>query len=259
MSKVLGFIPCRSGSKRIKNKNLLTFNSKSLIQNVYDFAELSKSIDDIVVSTDSSDYLNSFSKKGKFIDIGLRSKKNSTDKSTDIDVLKEVIQKLKIKGFDYKYVIHLRPTYPAISEKNIDDAYKLLLLNERATSLKSVEKLDLFYQKCLIEDDEDSSRLIGLDNDIFNISSSMPSQKCKNIYAQTAALDIYKIENILSGNLWGSYCLKYEFGNVNADIDEYFDLPHAYSALDQGRTYEDFIFTTHFNFTTRMLFDFWLL
>ena len=88
MLKVIGFIPCRSGSKRIVDKNLSLFNSKTLIQNIYDKAELASCIDHIVVSTDSSEYLDSLCKGSKYIDIGLRSKKNSMDDSTDYDVLK---------------------------------------------------------------------------------------------------------------------------------------------------------------------------
>ena len=52
------------------------------------------------------------------------------------------------------------------------------------------------------------------------------------IYVQTAAIDIYRRNVIESGKLWGDY-LKYEFGNVSADIDTYLDYPKAYSSLDQ--------------------------
>lgn len=233
MFKVIGFIPCRAGSKRIIDKNLSLFNSKTLIQNSYDRAELVNCIDHIVVSTDSAEYINSLSKGKKFLDIGLRSKKNSMDESTDLDVLNEVIEKLKGINLEFEYIIHLRPTYPALLTENIDDAFNYFRKEAKATSLKSVEKLDLYYQKCLIEDNQDSNRLIGLDGDVKNYASSLPSQKCQNIYAQTAAIDIYKKDIIQSGELWGNYCLKYEFGNVSADIDNYFDYPSAYSALDQ--------------------------
>ena len=106
MFKVIGFIPCRAGSKRIIDKNLSLFNSKTLIQNIYDKAELANCIDHIVVSTDSMKYLNSLSKGNKFIDIGLRSIKNSLDDSTDLDVLKEVFEKLKDINLEFEYIIH---------------------------------------------------------------------------------------------------------------------------------------------------------
>ena len=233
MSLVIGFIPCRSGSKRIKNKNLSSFLSKSLIQRTYDLAKKSKNIDNIILSTDSIDYLEGIKKCSKYIDIGLRSKRNSMDYSTDLDVLREVINKLKILNIEPKEILHLRPTYPALIEDNIDDAYKYFKSCAQATSLKSVEKTGLYFQKCFVEDGEDSNRLIGLDGDYQNRLSSIPSQKCNTLYAQTAAIDIYQTNNILSGFLWGNYCLKYEIGEEAADIDNYYDFPRAYSSLDQ--------------------------
>ena len=112
MKKVIGFIPCRSGSKRIIDKNISIFNSESLIQNAYDNAENANCIDHIVVSTNSSKYIKYLLKGDKFLDIGLRSNKNSTDSSTDMDVLVEVIEKLKNKMIDFNilfiYVPHIQ-------------------------------------------------------------------------------------------------------------------------------------------------------
>lgn len=233
MGRVLGFIPCRSGSKRIIDKNLSLFNSKSLIQNVYDKAEDAKCINDIVVSTDSEKYIKSLNKGFKFLNIGLRSSSNSLDVSNDLDVLKEVVLKLKQFDLIFDYIVHLRPTYPALNYYHIDEAFNFFKKNPKATSLKSVEKLDLYFQKCLVTDKNDSKRLVGLDGDTKNKASSTPSQECQNIYAQTAAIDIYKTSNIESNELWGNYCLKYELGTVSADIDTYYDYPKAYSALDQ--------------------------
>ena len=196
MPKVLAFIPCRSGSKRIVDKNILIFESKTLIQNVYDKANNSRYIDKIVVSTDSKKYLDSIEKSNKYIDIGLRSKKNSQDNSSDLQVLMEVLETLNKKNVIFEDIIHLRPTYPSLLSENIEDCYRFFKSNPQATSLKSVEKLDLLYEKCLIEDQHDSSKLISLNGDKSNKSSSMPSQNCKFLYAQTAAIDIYKSQII---------------------------------------------------------------
>jgi len=232
MPKFLGLIPCRSGSKRVKNKNQLTFLSQSLIQRTYDLANKSEFIDNIILSTDSQDYLNSIKKTNKFIDIGLRSEINSLDFSTDQDFIKEVVEKLEKKNIFFEYIIHLRPTYPALTTDKIDEAAIYFLNNPRATSLKSVEKLSLLKEKCLQEDEKDSKRLINLYGKNDNSLSSLPSQKCTNLFAQTAAIDIYKVQITKTGSLWGDYCLKFELGQYNADIDYYFDIPSAYSALD---------------------------
>ncbi|MCR8539426.1 MAG: hypothetical protein JJ848_003625 [Prochlorococcus marinus CUG1439] len=233
MPSFLGFIPCRSGSKRIPDKNLSVFYSKTLIQRAHDLAEASSMIDGIIISTDSEIYLDKIEKGKKYIDIGLRSEINSQDSITDDLVIQEVLIKLEQINYSYDYVVHIRPTYPAITVSYIDDAINHFLSSKQATSLKSVERLQLYKEKCLIESPDDSDRLIGLDGDIYNQKSFTPSQDCNNLFGQTGAVDIYSTTSIKKGSLWGNYCLKYEFGNVAADLDEYYDFPAAYGSLDQ--------------------------
>ena len=58
MKKNLAIIPIRSGSKRIKNKNIKIFNRKPLVYNAINTALKSKLFEKIVISSDSSKYLN---------------------------------------------------------------------------------------------------------------------------------------------------------------------------------------------------------
>ena len=50
---VIAIIPARSGSKSIKNKNIIKIKGKRLIEYSIEYAKRSKLIDEIVVSTDS--------------------------------------------------------------------------------------------------------------------------------------------------------------------------------------------------------------
>ena len=50
--KILCIIPARSGSKRIKNKNLLKLSKKTLVELAYNVAKKSNVCDFIYVSTD---------------------------------------------------------------------------------------------------------------------------------------------------------------------------------------------------------------
>ena len=52
-NKILAIIPCRSGSKKLKNKNILKIENKHLIYYSIYLAKKCKFIDKIVVSTDS--------------------------------------------------------------------------------------------------------------------------------------------------------------------------------------------------------------
>ena len=70
--KIYTVIPCRSGSKRIRNKNLYIFNDKTLLRNSIKIT--SNSIFQmVIVSTDSYEYLNK-TKDFNIYDVGLRSR-----------------------------------------------------------------------------------------------------------------------------------------------------------------------------------------
>ena len=72
--KIIAIIPARGGSKRIKNKNLVNFFGKPMINYSLELAINSKIFDKIFVSTDSKKIIQTVKKKK--IDISfLRSKK----------------------------------------------------------------------------------------------------------------------------------------------------------------------------------------
>ena len=55
-NKILAVIPARSGSKSIKNKNLLKINNQTLISIAVKKAVKSKLFDKVIISTDSMIY-----------------------------------------------------------------------------------------------------------------------------------------------------------------------------------------------------------
>ena len=50
-------IPARSGSKRLKNKNLLKLENKTLVERTIIFSQKVKDVDKIIVSSDHEDIL----------------------------------------------------------------------------------------------------------------------------------------------------------------------------------------------------------
>lgn len=57
MSKVLGIIPARIGSTRLKNKPLVDISGKTLIQRTYESCKKSTLLDELVVATDSQEII----------------------------------------------------------------------------------------------------------------------------------------------------------------------------------------------------------
>ena len=109
-TNLLCFIPARSGSSRIKNKNLKKINNKTLVEITIDQAIKSKIFHrkNIILSSDDNKILN-LGKKFN-ICISKRSKKNSQTNSKIESAILETLNKNKFK--DYTGIVLLQPTSP---------------------------------------------------------------------------------------------------------------------------------------------------
>ena len=93
-NEIWAFIPARSGSKSIKDKNLVTLKKKPLLAHSLLVAKNCKIIDKIVFSSDSKKYFNIAKKFADFL-FHLRTKKISADNSTDFDVFNHFVKNYK--------------------------------------------------------------------------------------------------------------------------------------------------------------------
>jgi len=136
MGGLTAIIPARSGSKRIKNKNLLELNGKSLINLSVDFA-LQCNINKIIVSSDSDEYLDSVVSKN--VTLHKRSILGSSDEASDFDVFNEIQETYKI-GPD-ESICWLRPCSPFRSVKLFSEMYEMHLKHQKAVrSLRPVRE-----------------------------------------------------------------------------------------------------------------------
>ena len=94
---MIAIIPARSGSKRIKNKNIKLFKGKPIIYWVINELKKNKKIKKIVVSSDSKKILN-IAKKFGADTLLKRSKKLSDDKTPFQNVVVDVIKKINIEN-----------------------------------------------------------------------------------------------------------------------------------------------------------------
>ena len=142
----IAIIPARSGSRRIKDKNIKEINSKPLIYWTIKAAEESKAINKIFVSTDSVEYktfiealltLEGF-KKAFVI---MRDPAHATAYSQLEDFIIPFLYKTKAT-----YVFILQPTSPIRLPGTIDKAFKYLK-EQKADSLVSVSKFNRFLWK----------------------------------------------------------------------------------------------------------------
>lgn len=136
MLKSVALIPARSGSKRVKDKNIIKLNGHPLMAYTIKSAIQSKVFEEVFCVTDSPQYAKIAKKYGAKVPY-LRPKKTSGEKSPDIDWVVWIMNKIN-KNNAYKIFSILRPTSPLRSEKNIRKAYKEFL-KTKCDSLRAVE------------------------------------------------------------------------------------------------------------------------
>ena len=123
--KLLGLIPARSGSMRLPNKNILPIANKPLIGWTIEQALSSKSIDDVVVSTDSTEIAKIALGFGAEVPF-LRPAYLSSESSKSIDVAIHALVEMSKLNREYDYIMLLQPTSPLRSSLDIDAASRLL-------------------------------------------------------------------------------------------------------------------------------------
>ena len=136
---IIALIPARSGSKRIKNKNILRLNKKPLMINSLELCKKSKIFDKIHLSTDSQKYSKIAKKFGYEPDF-LRIPKFSTDNTPLIITLREELKNFKKLGYNIKDVCIISATSPFLKVSDIIQAKKLFLKFKRKYPVISVCK-----------------------------------------------------------------------------------------------------------------------
>lgn len=215
MKKFLCIIPARSGSKGIKNKNIKKLNGIPLIGwTIKDCLKI-KNFDKIIVSTDSIKYAKIAKSFGAEVPF-LRSKKNSKDRSEDIDFLKEILVFYKKKNLFYDYLVHMRPTTPL---RKVGTMKKIINFFEKNSknydSLRSVQKMQESSYKSFIIKNKNNLAPIFKSNkklDYFN----KPRQFFPDTFLPNGYMDIYKSKNLIKKSLYGKSTAAY----VTEDVVE---------------------------------------
>lgn len=130
---ILGIIPARYGSKRLKLKNLRIFKGKPLVVWSYLIAKKSKYIDKIIISSESKKILNLVKKYGykeKYIRNKLLSRDNSKSEHVILDVIK--------KNKSFNYFIFLQPTSPLRKTYDIDKAIATIIKKKKDVLVSTI-------------------------------------------------------------------------------------------------------------------------
>lgn len=216
----LAVIPARSGSKGVPGKNKKLLNGIPLIQYTINAAVKSKSITDIIITTDDEDIIN-IARNNK-IDSIKRCSNLSEDKTPMLPVIIDVINKYEKKYFvTVDYIVLLQPTCPARNFKYIDESIDIFSKND-SDSLVSVFEVG----------DNHPGRMYSIENGYMD--PFMPELITKNrqdlpkLYLRNGAIYILKRDNILNNNLYGEKVIPYIMSKEDSvNIDDPIDFEIA--------------------------------
>ena len=135
----IAIIPARSGSIRIKDKNIKKFHGKPLISYCLSEIKKSKMFCKIHVSTESKKIVN-LAKKINIKTDFLRTKKLSQDKVGIQEVIEYVIKKYSGTGLKFDEIWLFYATNPFINTNIIKKAYSIYLKNKKKYSIMTVTK-----------------------------------------------------------------------------------------------------------------------
>ncbi len=138
-ARAVAFIPARSGSKRVPDKNIRPLAGHPLLAYSIRAAVDSGVFDAVICATDSEAYAHIARYYGAEVPV-LRSAEISGDTSPDIEWVAWMLRELQAAGREYEIFSILRPTSPFRQPETVRRAWEIFLGDPRADSLRAVEK-----------------------------------------------------------------------------------------------------------------------
>lgn len=140
MPKIIAFIPIRSGSKSIPNKNIKMFNGKPLVHWSIEAALDCESIDEVIVASDYDETQIAFPKTNPKLKYYERETHNAEDTSSTESVVLEFLKKNNYHTED-KFVL-IQATNPLFTSK---DLYSAIEKAESDISVISCARVKRFF------------------------------------------------------------------------------------------------------------------
>lgn len=139
--RTTAIVPARGGSKGVAGKNIRLLGGHPLIAWAIMAGKLAKTIDRVVVSTDSAEIADIARQYGAEVPF-LRPPEISTDNSPDRDFVIHALDWFRDQENDEPdFLVHLRPTTPLRDPVLVDEAVRMIAGDDRATALRSAHAL----------------------------------------------------------------------------------------------------------------------
>lgn len=224
--KILTVIPARRDSKGIPGKNWKLLNGKPLIGYTIESAlEVSK-IEDICLTTNSTEVIDIAKNIYKLNIPFVRPEELSTDFSPSRDALLHAINYMEMNGMQYDTMLLLQPTSPFRKKEDILKCIQLFE-NSNCEMVVSVAESPINpYYNLYIEDEKN------------NIHRAIPSnysrrQDCPPAYIITGSIYVISIEALKKNEIFHFQSVKkvVTSENFNIDLDTETDWKNAEKIL----------------------------
>lgn len=233
MGEVLAIIPARSGSKSVKDKNIRLIDGKPMLAYSIEHALQAKSVDRVIVSTDSEEYAAIARKYGAETPF-IRPAEYATDTSLDLDVFLHALSFLEeTENYIPDLVVQLRPTYPIRHIEDIEKMVAYMEKNPDVDSMRCIAPAKEIAYKMWHQDGQ--GMLTPIMKDIPECYN-MPRQQLPKVYYQNACIDVVRTEVItkqhsMSGNKIAGYEMS---DNFDIDTEEEFLKAEEYLKISHG-------------------------
>lgn len=224
--KRIAIIPARSGSKGLKDKNIIDLCGKPLIAYSIEAALETGLLDHVIVSTDSEHYAEIAQHYGA--EVMMRGEALSNDKATTFMVLEDILKNRLQESIDY--FVLLQPTSPLRTSKHITEAIeKFESKIEHFDFLVSMKEAE--HAKVLVNPIDDDESLKYFDTDFSNYRR----QGYKD-YSPNGAIFIAKPDSYLEQkHFFGAKALSYIMSAEDSvDIDGALDLVVANAIMKKS-------------------------
>ena len=192
--RVAGLIPARSGSERVKDKNIYELSGKPLLGIAALKARDVPEIDDIFPITDSRNYMDKFVEYG-ISPFPLRPTTTAQSHSPDIEWINWWLSEVGESTYDV--LVILRPTSPLRSRSTISAGInKLVDVWQRADSVRCVSSVTQHPGKMWLESDGVINPLLPFSLDSTPWHSNQ-TKVLPRVLVQNAMLEVIKISSII--------------------------------------------------------------
>jgi CMP-N,N'-diacetyllegionaminic acid synthase len=231
---VVGLIPARGGSVRVKDKNIRPLAGHPVLAYTIASALDSGVFDDVIVSTDSELYADIARHYGASVPF-MRPAEYAGARSPDIEWIEYTLARLRDEGRPYECFSILRPTSPFRKAETIRRAWDLFLSQEGVDSLRAVEKCKQHPGKMWVVRGNRMFPLlpIGPAEQPWH-SSQYPT--LPEVYVQNASLEIAWSRVVFEGRTiaGNSYLPFLTEGDEGYDVNDVADWIYAEYLLRQG-------------------------